>query len=516
MMLRRFLSIAVGCVALGVGATASAATITVVPTGPNSAPIVVVAGKFEFSDIEEFRSKVASLTKAIVAFNSDGGNAFAGIRIGKLIRLKNFKTAVVDGNRCASACAIAWLGGTTRFMGQRALVGFHAAYNKNTGQETGAGNALVGAYLNEIGLSDPAIYYITKAAPSSITWLTLSDAEKVGIEVRLLGRAPTSVASGTTEGKTIDSASLLQQRAVKFINQLYSWISLSNSEASSNLANRYAESVDYFGSSLSGNDAVDREERFMARWPIREYRADPNTVQATCNSVFLTCDVSGILNFEAASPDRKQISKGKSTFHYRLTFASTADTEPKIVAEDGKVLERSIQPLDTTTGVAVGPASTSEANAAGNVLERRSRQFVDNLYSLISSSNSKAIAELPQLYADPVQYFGKVMPRSKAVAQEARFLARWPLRNYTADENSVSVTCDPAGLSCDVSGTMNLEAKSLERNQMSAGKARFSYRIQFLSADKKAAKIVSEDGKVLDRHVIALSAVATDGVYSGQ
>jgi transposase len=96
-------------------------------------------------------------------------------------------TTVVAGDaRCASACAIAWLGGTPRLMSAEARVGFHAAYNSETGQETGVGNALVGAYLNKIGLPYSAVFYITRAAPNSMTWLNIADAEKQGIDVEPL------------------------------------------------------------------------------------------------------------------------------------------------------------------------------------------------------------------------------------------------------------------------------------------------------------------------------------------
>jgi hypothetical protein len=81
------------------------------------------------------------------------------------------------------ACAIASLGGTPRLMSAEARVGFHAAYNSETGQETGVGNALVGAYLNKIGLPYSAVFYITRAAPNSMTWLNIADAKKQGIDV---------------------------------------------------------------------------------------------------------------------------------------------------------------------------------------------------------------------------------------------------------------------------------------------------------------------------------------------
>jgi hypothetical protein len=169
-------------------APASAATITVVPAKGNTPAVVGVQGMLRSEDIEEFRLNIANLSNAVVAFESDGGHLLAGIKIGEMIRLRGFATLVPPGARCASACAIAWLGGVQRFMGEPALVGFHAAYREGpTGKaETGMGNALLGAYLNSLGLSEAAIAYITMAAPNEMTWLTLQEAARHGIEVRSL------------------------------------------------------------------------------------------------------------------------------------------------------------------------------------------------------------------------------------------------------------------------------------------------------------------------------------------
>jgi hypothetical protein len=116
---------------------------------------------------------------------SGGGSVLAGIEIGRIIRLRNYMTLVSDSASCASACAIAWLGGTTRYMAAKAKIGFHAAFNPETGQETGVGNALIGSYLSQIGLPDRAVIYATRASPQSMTWLTMSDAQEKGIEVSL-------------------------------------------------------------------------------------------------------------------------------------------------------------------------------------------------------------------------------------------------------------------------------------------------------------------------------------------
>src|ERR1700739_921922 len=105
---------------------AHAAQITVDPSG--DIIVITIVGTLVAPDGQKFADTVSDIHKAIVLFSSNGGNVVAGLRIGKLIRLRNFITAVPDGVQCASACALAWLGGTSRFMGADAKIGFHAAY----------------------------------------------------------------------------------------------------------------------------------------------------------------------------------------------------------------------------------------------------------------------------------------------------------------------------------------------------------------------------------------------------
>lgn len=155
----------------------------------NGGVIVTIEGTFVQSDINKFEEAVAPYSKGAVIFASDGGNAWTGEQIGEMIRTKGFSTAVLDGNVCASACALSWLGGVKRYMGTEAKIGFHAVYEKNADgelSEVGSGNALVGAYMSRLGLSDEAIAYITSAPPQGITWLTAQAAEQEGIRLTLL------------------------------------------------------------------------------------------------------------------------------------------------------------------------------------------------------------------------------------------------------------------------------------------------------------------------------------------
>ncbi|MDR9821116.1 hypothetical protein RJJ63_17780 [Rhizobium hidalgonense] len=130
-----------------------------------------------------FRNLAAASSKALVFLNSEGGDLKAGIEIGRAIRLRGFATATPPGTLCASACALTWLAGSQRFLQPESNIGFHAAYRVVDGKasESGVANALVGAYLNQLGLSDTAIAYVTSAPPEGIAWLTAAKAQAVGI-----------------------------------------------------------------------------------------------------------------------------------------------------------------------------------------------------------------------------------------------------------------------------------------------------------------------------------------------
>ena len=172
----------------GLSVSVAAAAEFSVRLGDAETPALVqVEGEFLKGDDEIFVQRVVSLKSAVVVFASPGGNLVAGLEIGKAVRLKNFSTYVPAETFCSSACALAWVGGTRRFMSKTAKIGFHAAYNTNSGsaQESGIANALVGAYLNSLGLPETAIAYMTVASPNSMMWLTATDAQQLGLNVSL-------------------------------------------------------------------------------------------------------------------------------------------------------------------------------------------------------------------------------------------------------------------------------------------------------------------------------------------
>ena len=147
-------SLSVALLALALSGVCKAADISHTPIGDGSAGFIVVAGELNQGDEKKFNLIAQRYTKGAVLFVSPGGDLIAGIEIGRIIRLRNFATGVAPKTRCTSACALAWLGGTQRFLSSTSLIGFHAAsvVVKDRARESGLGNAIVGAYLTTLGL----------------------------------------------------------------------------------------------------------------------------------------------------------------------------------------------------------------------------------------------------------------------------------------------------------------------------------------------------------------------------
>jgi hypothetical protein len=128
--------------------------------------------------------KTSAVRDAVVILRSRGGNLLAGLQIGRTVRQRGFLTVIPAATRCSSACALAWLGGTPRFMGQNSLIGFHAAYFVKDGRArtSRAANGVVEDYLRKLGLSERAIDYVTHSPPDKLSWLTVAAARELGIE----------------------------------------------------------------------------------------------------------------------------------------------------------------------------------------------------------------------------------------------------------------------------------------------------------------------------------------------
>jgi hypothetical protein len=328
---------------------------TPIPALPDTA-LITVSGVLETSDADQFWAAAAIYPKAIVAFQSNGGSLLAGIEIGRKIRLRNYVTYVPTGV-CASACAFAWLGGAKRMMGTGALVGFHAAYVTENGQatESGAGNALLGAYLNELGLPDRAVYFIAKAPPNGMTWLTMADAAREGIDVELFtmpGEAPNTTAGPAPSPAlppapvpAAPAATSLEDRASAALSELLDRLSHPVSEAIAYVNAIYPDQVMYFGKYTAKNDVIEDSLKYMQRWPERKYEVIQDDVN--CNAADLTCLINGQMRWFARSGPRNIEASGIAEFSYKFGFSSG---RAQLLMQSSRVISRSSRSIDAPIG----------------------------------------------------------------------------------------------------------------------------------------------------------------------
>lgn len=186
--MRNFMSgVAAASIVLLPVTPALAADVTPVDLGKGEMALFVT-GDIVSGDAAKFRAQASKYEQAFVILESEGGSLADAIDIGETIHLKGFATGVFNGSDCNSSCALIWLAGSPRALARSARVGFHAAYTdaSGTSQESGVANAMVGRYLTLLNLPEKAIVFATSAPPSDLSWLTSSNYEQTGIDLKVM------------------------------------------------------------------------------------------------------------------------------------------------------------------------------------------------------------------------------------------------------------------------------------------------------------------------------------------
>jgi len=403
----------VAAIAFGTAVPAAAATIEVETTriDGNEVSFIIVAGELEYGDELRFADLAIRLPEAAVLFSSPGGSLQAGIEIGKAIRLKGFATMAGDAYSCASACALAWLGGSPRFMSEDYAVGFHAATlaDDPVRAADSVGNALVGAYLNQLGMMPRAIAYMTEAQPDGMQWLSFADAEAVGIEVGALSPVDpgpeAEVPSGTGPEDFASYGDWIQ---------LYSRQSL-------NLA-------------IEVGMAYQREfpGTFVFRYDNGWY----------------------VVAIGPFPPGTARREKDRLVATGRIPRDS--------------LVNRGERFLDLVWGASETRPAVSERPRGEDVALAAAEEF----FAAISGSATTALSYLARVYPPQVRYFGRPTARSEVLREKQEFVVRWPERRYVLREGA-KVTCRPDG-DCIVDGLVDWRNYSAPRKASSVGTARFT------------------------------------------
>ena len=129
--------------------------------------------------------------KVTIWLNSPGGNLFAGMQLGRIIRAHGASTHIVGSRtllpgECYSACALAFLGGVHRFVDHGARYGVHRASlpgvrptgERDPGQDL---SAAIGSYMGEMAVDPRLLDLWQKAAPDQMYVLSPQEARNLRV-----------------------------------------------------------------------------------------------------------------------------------------------------------------------------------------------------------------------------------------------------------------------------------------------------------------------------------------------
>mgnify|MGYP005989458459 FL=1 len=116
---------------VGVPMTAHSSNIT------HSTSQINLEGEIKSGDYEKLQRVIDRTGIKSISFNSNGGAAIEGYQIGYIIRKNMMSTVIKKGNKCLSACAIAYLGGTNKY--NYGILGFHVAWSQQSGKDFNEG-----------------------------------------------------------------------------------------------------------------------------------------------------------------------------------------------------------------------------------------------------------------------------------------------------------------------------------------------------------------------------------------
>ena len=181
---------------------------------------------------------------------------------------------------------------------------------------------------------------------------------------------------------------------------------------------------------------------------------------------------------------------------YFITSAAPEDMA-WLHPSDAKRLGIDVIPVPKKSDEAQAPSQVAQL-PDGSPTERKIMSRIVSYYTDWSRGGPN-IDAMSEYYKDSVLFYGVATARSKLIEEKRNFSVRWPVRKYTVRLNTLFAKCSEI---CSVSGVVEWDVASAERNAHSTGTANFVVKF-----DPNNAQILAEDGTVLSSHMAKLDSV---------
>ena len=189
-------------------------TVTVLPRSKSArapdAALVYLHGRIDADAPRRLAEALQGVDGAIAVWlNSPGGNLFAGMQLGRILRQRGASTHIIDyrtlrPGACYSACAMTFLGGVYRFSGNGARYGVHRASllvgptgEVDLGQHL---SSAIGSYIREMGIHPRLLDLCMKAGRDEMYVLSPRELKDLGVVNN--GRTPPEWTTAAIPGGT--------------------------------------------------------------------------------------------------------------------------------------------------------------------------------------------------------------------------------------------------------------------------------------------------------------------------
>jgi hypothetical protein len=138
---------------------------------------VFIIGPIASQDYAAFL-RTATPETTTIYLNSPGGILSEAIVIGRLVRERKYETIVPENAICSSGCALIWFAGVKRRLDGR--LGLHSA-REQSGITSEPGNALMAAFLREMGMSELMARLPSRVVPGDMWWFDAIGLAELGV-----------------------------------------------------------------------------------------------------------------------------------------------------------------------------------------------------------------------------------------------------------------------------------------------------------------------------------------------
>jgi membrane-bound ClpP family serine protease len=142
--------------------------------------VLMVTGMIGPGAHRQFAAALSRARPALVVLDGPGGILGEALLIAEEVRRRGLSTLVGPNGSCASACAVVFLSGRTKYMAAGAHVGLHSASYAD-GRADPEATELMAAYLRRLGVPSSTLRRMAATAPNDIRWLTTAEQKAIGI-----------------------------------------------------------------------------------------------------------------------------------------------------------------------------------------------------------------------------------------------------------------------------------------------------------------------------------------------